>query len=178
LSHDIAGDEQSIVCPKCGEKNMAVDVRCWACDAELHPAPEHPAQSQPALTVPAPAAAPSTAVPADYLGAPPDPYAPAHTTLQCIQAVACFILGGVVIAGALGGLYAAVTCALDARAQPPDPGRHGSFWDVLGGGVVGAGLAAWYGVYVISNGIKYWNGEDVEWPRRYGYRWWWWSSDD
>ena len=174
MSQDGAGDEQSIACPKCGEKNMAVDVRCWACDAELHPTPEVSASPGPA-----PAQA-EPVVPDDYLGASPDPYIPAHTTLELIQAIACFLLGGAVIAGALGGIYATVLCVLDARAQPPDSGPHDSFWDVLGGGLVGAGLAAWYGVWVISNGIKYWNGEDVEWPR-YRNRWSWWgwlSSDD
>ena len=39
MSQDAGGEAKTIACPKCGEKNMAVDVRCWACDAELHPAP-------------------------------------------------------------------------------------------------------------------------------------------
>jgi hypothetical protein len=41
-------DARSIKCPKCGESNMAADVRCWACDAELHPAPEPQAEPSPA----------------------------------------------------------------------------------------------------------------------------------
>jgi hypothetical protein len=60
LSHDAGGndetrkitdqdpDDRSIRCPKCGEVNMAADVRCWACDAELHPAPKAPAPAEPA----------------------------------------------------------------------------------------------------------------------------------
>jgi hypothetical protein len=27
---------QSVRCPHCGENNVAAEVRCWACDAELH----------------------------------------------------------------------------------------------------------------------------------------------
>ncbi len=51
--------EGTVVCPKCGEKNLAADVRCWACDAELHPA--------------APAAPSAEATPATDKAAPHEP---------------------------------------------------------------------------------------------------------
>jgi hypothetical protein len=111
LTQDSAGDEQSITCPKCGEKNMTADVRCWACDAELHPAAEprlEPAHAEPV-------------VPDDYLGAP----RPAASTRWLLHKVVGPIVLAIVLLAAAGEGYVETARSVRTGYIPYHEGHRG-----------------------------------------------------
>jgi hypothetical protein len=163
MSQDAGGEAKTIACPKCGEKNMAVDVRCWACDAELHPAP--------APHEPAPAEA---------------PLAPAEPVPQdADRAAQSFILiagtiGLGLFFGAIGAAFAYESCTFFLQAAHALHTGHavmchrlaptesywravnpGGFWNLvaqyLGMGVLVAGVGgfvAGYGGYRYINQFR------------------------